>query len=200
MTRVLLARHGEHDLLGRRLAGRMPGVSVNAAGAEQSRRLAERLARAELAAVYSSPLERTRETAAIVAARHRLEVRTSDPFLELDFGSWTGLTFAELEADPLWQRFNAFRSSTRAPGGELMLEVQRRTVDELERLRDRHPGETVMVVSHADTIRAALVHALGMPLDLFWRLEVDTGSVSVIELDDRATRVLRVNDTGEPPG
>ena len=199
MTLVLLVRHAAHDLLGRRLAGRLPGVGLNPAGGQQSRQLAGRLAAQPLDAVYSSPLERARETAEPIAAAQGLEVRTSEAFTELDFGEWTGKTFEDLEGDPRWHRFNAARSSARPPGGELMLEVQRRTLDELALLRERHPDGRVLVVSHADTIRAALVHALGMPLDLFWRLEVDPASVSALRLDPASARVSRLNDTADPP-
>ena len=195
-TTFLLVRHAAHSALGKMITGRMPGVSLSAEGRSQAEALAERLSSLPLAAVYSSPLERTLETAEPLARRHGLEVRVTDQVVEMDFGEWTGVSFENLESDPRWKNFNLFRSGTPAPGGEMMAEVQVHAVRELDRLRLLHPGELVAIVSHADVIRALLAYYLGVHLDLFQRMEIVPASVSVVRLFDWGPQVVRLNDTG----
>lgn len=196
-TTFLLIRHATTDaVVGRCLAGRAPGVHLNQAGRDEVARLVARLAGAAVGAVYSSPLERALETAEPLARSLGLEVRALDPLNELDFGRWTGLTFEELERDPLWRRFNSFRSGARAPGGELMIEAQARIVAEVERLRLAHAGETIAVVSHGDPLKAVIAHYTGIPLDLFRRVEISPASVSILEVGEEDARVLLVNGTG----
>jgi probable phosphoglycerate mutase len=194
-----LIRHGSTDLAGHTLAGRAAGVHLNAHGRAQAERLAERLAATPIQAVYSSPLERARETAHPLAARLRLTVTIDAAINELDFGDWTGRRIADLDssAAPGWKPFNTFRSGTRAPGGEHMAEAQRRMVGALEQLRARHPGQHVALVGHADPIRATLAYFLGAPLDLMLRIEISPASISVIELADWGPRVLCVNHADE---
>lgn len=199
MTTVLLIRHATCDHVGRALSGRRPGVHLNDEGRAQARALAARLAGAPLSAVYSSPLERAQETAVVVAEPHGLPVRTAEAFAEIDYGGWTGKSIDELDGVPLWSRFNSYRSGTRAPDGELMLEVQARVAGGLERLRAEYDGGLVAVVSHGDAIRAALLHLAGMPLDHFLRLDVQPASMSIVELADWGPRILRLNDTGALP-
>lgn len=194
MTTFLLIRHALNDTVGRLIAGRAPGVRLNADGRAQAESLAERLAGLPLTAVYSSPLERARKTAEPLARRHGLEVRISEAFNELDFGGWTGRSLFELEADEHWRRFNSFRSSTRPPGGETMLEAQARMIAGLERLRADSGDAKVAVVGHGDPIRAAVMHYAGIPLDLFLRVEISPASVSVLELSDYGPRILSLND------
>lgn len=171
-------------------------MRLNEEGRAQAEGLAARLSSAPLRAVYSSPLERALETAAPLARALGLEVRVSGALNELDFGEWTGRTFSELEREPGWRRFNSFRSGTRIPGGELMAEAQARFVAEMGRLRERHAGEALALVSHADPIRAAVAHYAGIPLDLFLRVEVSPASVSVVEVGEYGPRIISVNDTG----
>jgi len=199
MTTFLLIRHGDNDYLGRALAGWTPGVHLNARGREQAERLAERLSSSGAAAVYSSPLERARETAEPIARRLGVEVRISEALGEMRIGEWTGRTFEELRQDKRWRLFNAFRGGARIPGGETMLEVQHRMAAAIEEMRCAHPEGTVIAVSHADPIRAILCHYLGMPLDLIHRLEIGTASVSVIRLGDDWAQVTRVNASEELP-
>ena len=197
MTAFLLIRHAATDLLGRALAGRRPGVHLNAEGEAQAQRLAKRLASTALTAIYSSPLERALDTAAPIARRHGLAVVASDALMELDFGAWTGCTFDELSDQPQWRLFNTFRSGTRLPGGEPMIEGQARIVAELARLRERHPDGCVAIVSHADMIKAAVAHYLGVHLDLFHRIEIGPASVTTVALHEWGPQVLQVNGTGE---
>ncbi len=197
MTTFLLIRHGANDFIGNTLVGRRPGVSLNDEGRRQAERLADRLAHLPIAAIYSSPLERTRETAVPLAERLGLPVTVCDGIHEIDPGDWTGLTITELRAAPGWEAYNAYRAGTRCPNGELLLDVQARFVTALERLRHDHPDQTVALFSHADPIRIALAYYIGMPLDHVLRLDIAPASVSILALDDRGPRVLRVNDTGE---
>ena len=196
-TTLLLVRHGQTDWIGHGIAGRQPDVHLNAAGLEQAARLPARLDGLPLHAIYSSPLDRTRETAAPLALARRLDVRPCEEAIELGFGDWTSGAFADLEAETGWRRFNSFRSFTRAPGGELMPEVQTRIVRAIERLRLAHPGESVALISHGDVIRAAVAYFLGVPLDLFQRIEIRPVSISRIRFYDDGVLVLGVNDTGE---
>lgn len=197
MTTFFLIRHAANDMTERRIAGRMPGVHLNAEGLAQAGRLAERLAKTPLSAIYSSPLERTRETAAPIAERLGIPVRLCDDISEIDYGEWTGLEFRKLAELDRWRQYNLFRSGTRIPQGELMLEAQMRTVIAMEHLRRLHAGESIALVTHGDIIKAALAHYAGIPLDLFQRIEVSCASVSVVAVEDWGARILKVNDTGE---
>src|SRR5438045_6242346 len=131
MTVFHLLRHGEHGLLGRVLAGRMPGVGLTERGRAEIAAVAERLAEANIAALYSSPLQRTRESAEIMAERLNLPILFREDVIELDFGEWTGATFDAIRADPRWQLWSTLRSTASIPGGETMREVQRRVVEAL---------------------------------------------------------------------
>jgi|ERR1044071_1306144 probable phosphoglycerate mutase len=194
MTVLHLLRHGEHGLLGRVLAGRMPGVGLTERGRAEIASVAERLAGDGVAALYASPLQRTRETAEILAERLGLPIAFRDDLIELDFGEWTGATFDSIRADPRWISWSTQRSLSSIPGGESMRAVQRRVVEALLEICDRHREETVVAVSHGDVIRAALVFALGMPLDFYGRIEVGQGSLSTIRLDGAGIRVLAINE------
>ena len=197
-TTFLLVRHAAHGFLDRTLAGRMPGVELSPAGHAQAERLAGNLARefTPLTAIYRSPLARARQTAAPLAERVGRKVNVSPALDELDYGAWTGRSFAELADDPDWQRWNHQRATAGVPGGETVGAVRARVAAGLERWRRAHPGGTVALFSHCETIRVALLDALGMDQNDFWRLEVSPASVSVLTVDGGGTRrVLRVNDT-----
>ncbi len=194
MTVFHLLRHGEHGLLGRTLAGRMPGVGLTEKGRAEIAAVAERLAAENIAALYSSPLQRTRESAEIVAARLGLSIAFRDDFIELDFGEWTGATFDAIRTDPRWQAWSTRRSLAAIPGGESMRQVQQRVVEALLEIGERHLDENVVIVSHGDVIRSALVFALGMPLDFYGRIEVAQASLSSIRLDASGIRVIAINE------
>ena len=191
-----LLRHGEHGLLGRVLAGRMPGVGMTERGRAEIAAQAERLAVEKIAAIYASPLQRTRETAEIVAERLGLPIGFRDDLIELDFGEWTGATFDSIRADPRWQAWSTQRSLATIPGGESMRAVQQRVVAALLELNERHLHETVVLVSHGDVIRSVLLFALGMPLDFYNRIEVGQGSISTINISASG---IRVPTLGERP-
>jgi probable phosphoglycerate mutase len=185
------------DFVDRAIAGWAPGVHLNDKGRAQAARLAERLVGAPIKAIYSSPLERARETAEPISRELGLDVQVIEELGEVVIGEWTGRELSELNNDPLWRRFNALRSLTRAPGGETQLETQARMIAALERLRERHPDQTIAVVSHGDVIKSAIAHYAGIPLDLFHRIEISVASVSVVEVGDHDPLIFCVNNTGE---
>jgi len=193
MTTIHLIRHASYDLLGRVLAGRTPGHALNEAGRAEAERLAAALAPRPLAAVAASPLQRAQETASIIAAPHGLAVLEIPGLNEIDFGTWSGMTFDALHADPGWAEFNTLRATVPIPGGESMLAAQSRAVAAMVALAARFPNAEIAAVSHGDVIKALIAHALGAPLDLFQRIEIAPASRSVIALGPGAIRVLGVN-------
>jgi probable phosphoglycerate mutase len=200
MAMFLLIRHAMCDPVGRTIAGRAPGVSLNAQGRQQAEALARRLSGLQIEAVFSSPLERALETARPLAEERGLQVQTLAGLNEIDFGEWTGRALEDLAPAAQWQLFNRYRSGTRIPGGETMLEVVARSVKEFERLQQTHSeGSLMAVVSHGDVLRGLIVHSLGMSLDLMFRLELDPASVSVLDLASQGPRLLLLNGGNEWP-
>ncbi len=195
-TTVLMVRHASHDRLGRILCGRMPGVELSEQGRAQARSVGERLAGQRLAAVYCSPLERTRQTAQAIAEVQGLQAQADDDLIEIDFGRWSGSSFESLGDDPAWRAWNERRGCARAPGGETMKACQARVVLFLDRMRRRHPQETVAAVSHGDVIKAAAVYVLGLSLDHLDRLEVSPASVSRLVVGDWGAKVHSLNEAG----
>ena len=189
-----LVRHATHDLVDRVLCGRMAGVSLGEEGRAQARRLAERLSRERIAALYTSPLERARETAAPIAERLGLEARPCDAINEIDLGEWAGKAFAALAEDPRWSSWNEARSVSRPPGGESMLEAQARVIAGLEALRAAHPDAAVALVSHSDVIKAALTYCLGLPIDGYRLIEISPGSISSVAVGDWGAKVMSINE------
>jgi probable phosphomutase (TIGR03848 family) len=194
VTRFLLIRHAHHDYIGNALAGWLP-VPLSEQGRREAQDLAAWLAEAGIAAIYSSPLKRTMETAAPLAERLGLTVEVREDLGEIRYGDWTGRTEAEVNADPLWHRFVSHRSTTRAPAGELMIETQVRVVRELESIRQAHTDGVVAVFSHGDVIRSAILYYAGMPIDFYARIDIAPASVSVIEVDERGPRIVKLNET-----
>jgi probable phosphoglycerate mutase len=194
MTIYYLLRHGEHSLQGRIAAGRAPGIGLSERGRAEAEWAAERLAKAKIAAIYASPMERAQETAGIVSRHLDLPVTVRGDLAELDFGEWTGLTFDDIRKDPRWQFWAAHRSVACIPGGETMREVQRRVVEAMMEMRETHPDDGIVLVSHGDVLRAALMFALAMPIDFYGRIEVATASVSTIRIDAHGIRVIAINE------
>src|SRR4051794_1340904 len=162
MTRLLLIRHAATDSLHHQIAGRNDSVHLNRLGVRQGERLAYELAGEQIARIYTSPQPRAYETAQLLTRLCRKPVEIATELDEMDYGDWTGLSFAELSAIDTWQAFNRLRASVRIPNGELMLEVQARLVHLVARVKADFPNESAVLVSHADVIRAALSHCLGM--------------------------------------
>ena len=176
----------------------MPGVSLGERGRTQAARLAERLSREQLAAVYASPLERAQETARPIGAAAGLTVETAADLNEIDVGAWTGRSFAELDPDPRWGSWNADRARGRAPGGEAMQAVQDRILGELNAIRLRHPGERVAAVSHCDVIKAAICGVLGLSLDRYHAFEIEPASISTLVVWDGGGKALSLNERCGP--
>jgi probable phosphomutase (TIGR03848 family) len=193
MTTFYLVRHAANDTIGRTIAGRDPGVSLNIAGLRQAENLAGRLARESIQIVVSSPLDRAVETAVPLAKRLGLDIQISDALTELDYGDWTKQNLEQLDAVPKWQQWNSFRTGHRIPAGEMMVEVQARMVTEIQRFRSQYPESGIAIFSHGDPIRAVLAYYLGIPLDLFQRIEIDPASVSILLLDDYAPKIVCLN-------
>jgi probable phosphomutase (TIGR03848 family) len=194
---VLLVRHGQTPTTGKVLPGRAPGLHLAETGLAQAQRAAERLAElTRVDAVYASPLERARETAAPIAKALGHKVIRERGLLECDFGDWTGRELAELMKLPEWSTVQRAPSTFRFPGGESFSEMQHRIVGTLDRLRVQHPGGTIVCVSHADPIKAAVAHAVGTHLDLFQRIVISTCSVTALAYGSGGPIALTVNSTG----
>ena len=178
------------------MPGRAPGLHLSPAGQRQAAAAAKRIAKLRsVAAVYASPLERTQETAAPIAEATGLEVRTLPGLIECEFGEWTGAELKELARKPEWRQVQHSPSSFRFPGGESFAETQLRICTAVAGIVAAHPGATVVAVSHADPIKAAVAAAIGTHLDLFQRIVVSPCSISAVlypptGAPDRAGRQL----------
>jgi probable phosphoglycerate mutase len=197
-TLVLLVRHGHTPTTGKLLPGRAKGLHLSDDGRKQAQAVADRIATlSKVDAIYASPLERTRETAAPIAKAHGLRVRSDKGLLELNIGDWTGWELKKAAKTAEWKTVQQRPSAFRFPGGESFLEMQGRIVDAIERIRVQHPGGTVVAVSHADPIKAAAADAVGTPLDLFQRIVISPCSVTAILYGDSSPIALTVNSTGD---
>ncbi len=192
-TTFHLIRHGDYSQIGRTLAGRTPGHSLNELGQRQAEAVADALAAVPIAAVVSSPMERTRETATPIAACCGVALEIDDGVVEIDFGDWTGRSFESLRAWEGWADFARFRSTAQVPNGESMLAVQARAVAAVVRLRRLHPDGHVAIVSHGDVIKSIVAHFLTIPLDMFRRFDIAPASRSVVAVSDHDAKVLAVN-------
>ena len=195
-TRLVLVRHAVTAQTGPLLSGRTPGIDLSEDGQRQAAAVAERLADLPVVAVYASPMERTTQTAEAIAARHRLSVTPLEGVLEADYGEWTGGKLGELAKTDLWKVVQRTPSRARFPGGESMAAMQSRMVAALDDVVARHPGELVVVVSHADPIKAAIAHYTGVHLDLFQRIVVAPASVTAFAFSEHGIALLKCNDTG----
>ncbi len=199
-TLVLLVRHGRTPTTGKVLPGRAKGLHLGDEGIAQAERAAERIAglgKDKIAAVYASPMERTKETAAPIARAVGKRVRTKQGLIEADFGKWTGRNLSELNKLPEWSQVQRYPSGFRFPGGESFAEMQTRMVGAIQELVAAHPGETIVATSHADTIKAAVAHAMGTHLDLFQRIVVGPCSITAILYTSGGPIVLAVNSMGD---
>jgi probable phosphoglycerate mutase len=197
-TLLLLVRHGQTPTTGAVLPGRAKGLHLSDDGKAQAQAVAERIAPFgdRVAAVYASPLERARETAAPIASALGMSVTTDRGLLEADFGEWTGSELKKLFKLPEWRTVQHRPSVFTFPGGESFAAMQLRIWDALQRLVAAHPGRVVVAVSHADPIKAAVAQAMGCHLDLFQRIVVSPCSVTALAFLGGAPVVLCVNSTG----
>jgi probable phosphoglycerate mutase len=193
-TLVLLVRHGVTPTTGKMLPGRRRGLHLSDEGRRQADAVAVRLAALpRIAAIYASPLERARETAAPLAKARGLAVRIEPGLLECDTGEWTGLSLRRAAKRREWTVVQRHPSGFRFPGGESFLETQTRMTATVQRLVARHAGATIVAVSHADPIKTLVAHALGTPLDLFQRIMIAPASITAIAWRPEGVSVLTVN-------
>lgn len=199
MPFLLLIRHGENDFVKTgRLAGRLPEVHLNKKGRQQAAELAEALGNLPIRAIYCSPLERARETAAPLAAKLGLEPQIRPGLIETDIGAWAGQELKALRKLPEWKTVQAAPSRFRFPDGESFVECQARLVSEIEAIVKAHkPDEIIACVSHSDPIKLITAYYLGMPLDHFQRLGCDTASVTAFLLTEKGVLLSKLNQ--RPP-
>ena len=197
MTTFLLIRHAVNDYVKTgKLAGWTAGVHLNDEGCAQADALGLRLADAPLDCLYASPIERTMETAAAIAKRHpALRVAPCEEIGEVRYGAWQGKSIAELSRRKMWAVVQEYPSRAAFPAGESMRGVQTRIVDAIESLAKKHPGQVVALVFHADLIKMALAHYLGMHLDVFQRIVISPASISVLQLGHSRPFIVSMNDT-----
>lgn len=192
-----MVRHGKTPSTGKLLPGRAAGLHLSEVGKSEAAEVANRLGNLKnVAAIYSSPLERARETAAPIGKIFNKKVLINKGLLECDFGKWTGKELGKLMKLPEWSTVQRSPSTFRFPNGESFTEMQNRIVSTLDQLRKAHPGGIVICVSHADPIKAAVAHAMGTHLDLFQRIVISTCSVSAVSYSMHGPVVMTVNSTG----
>ena len=196
LTTLLLVRHGNTATTGKLLPGRAPGLHLAESGVRQAERAGERIGELKrVDAIYMSPLERARETAAPIAKARGIRPTVERGLLECDFGEWTGRPLKELMKLPEWSTVQRYPSGFRFPGGESFAEMQTRITDATNELVERHRGGVVVAVSHADPIKAAVAAALGTHLDLFQRIVISPCSVTAVAYGTTGPAVLTVNHT-----
>lgn len=196
MPLLLLIRHGENDYVKTgKMAGRLPGVGLNEKGKKQAQALAEALKDVPLKAVYSSPLERAVETANPIAESHRLKIFQEPDLMDTQVGKWQGRSWKVLRLTKAWKIVQNAPSRFRFPEGESFPETQLRIVNVLERIAQTHkkPQDVVAVVFHADPIKLAVSHFLGLPLDHFQRLGCDTGSLTALYTGEAGAHLIKLN-------
>jgi len=195
MPVIFLVRHAENDFMRRkRLAGRLPGVHLNKKGRAHAQALAQRLASMPVRAVYSSPLERAMETAAPISGALGLQVIPCPALVETDYGQWQDQPIRTLARDKLWRLVQFSPSRVRFPGGESIAEIQQRICQALETLAQQYEAKDLVVcVSHADPIKLAVAYYVGMPLDLFQRLNIGPASITALHLGEASAQLLALN-------
>jgi probable phosphoglycerate mutase len=198
MPIFLLIRHGENDYVKKgRLPGRKPGVHLNDKGRAQAQALADRLRGAPIKAVYSSPLDRALETAKPIALALEMEVIPREGLLETEIGEWQDKTLKSLRRLKIWRSVQYAPSQFRFPGGEGFAETQERIRREIQALCAQHdPKDLIACVSHADPIKLAVAFYLGLPLDLFQRLNVSTASITTLMVGEHGAILLNLNYDG----
>ena len=196
MTTILLIRHAVNDYVKTgKLAGWTAGVHLNDEGKAQAQALGERLAGLPLARVYASPIERTLETAAAIIAHHpQLEVIENAAIGEVRYGDWQGMAIKDLQRRKMWGVVQEYPSRAKFPNGETLRAAQMRIVNEIEALAQAHQDEMIALVCHADLIKMALAHYLGMHLDVFQRIVISPASISVLQLSHSRPFIIGMND------
>jgi probable phosphoglycerate mutase len=194
MPNLFLIRHGDNDYLAKnKLPGRIPGIHLNGRGQEQAAELARTLSRLPIKAIYSSPLERAVETAEPLAQSLGLGIQLRRDLTDTDVGEWAGRSWKVLSRTRLWKVIQQTPSQFQFPGGETFVQAQERVAHALDDIAKTHGDELIAVVFHADPIKLAVAHYLGMPLDTFQRLMISTGSVTILKIDGSTVKLLALN-------
>lgn len=195
MTILYFIRHAEHEWGSDVLAGRSD-VRLTETGRAQSQEMARKIVAKGISQVQASPRARTRETAEAIAEATGLEVGIAAEVDEVDFGAWTGKSFADLASDPRWRVWNAARSTAATPAGETILKVKQRVTGHIESLRTTHPEGRIAIVTHAEIIRTVLLHYLGMPLAYYDRLDIDLTSITTLKTGESGMKLTGLNEPG----
>lgn len=199
MPTILLIRHGENDYVKKgKLAGRLPGVHLNEKGRQQAQAVAERLAKAPIKAIYSSPMERAVETAQPLANALGLPVVQLPGLIETDFGEWQGQSVKKLSRQKNWKIVQSAPSLWRFPGGESFVDCQHRFCAQIEQLVKQHDAkDMIVIVAHADPIKLAVAYYIGLALDNFQRLGVSPGSITSLMLSETGAHLHALNYSQE---
>ena len=200
MPLLLLIRHGENDYVKTsKMAGRIPGIHLNEHGRKQAQALGEALKNFPITAIYSSPLERALETAAPIAEARKLEINQEPDLMDTNIGKWEGKSWKVLSLTKAWKIVQNAPSRFRFPEGESFAEAQTRYASALERIVKNHnkPKDIIAVVFHADPIKLAISHFLGLPLDHFQRLSCNTGSLTMLQVSEAGANLVKLNQ--RPP-
>lgn len=194
---LFLVRHGNIDYSDR-IPGRQSGLHLSLEGEKQALTIAERMRNIPVSSIYSSPMERAVETATPVAKEKKLRIQIIDELNEIDFGKWTGKTFANLDSEEKWKLFHYYRNGCIIPDGELMIQVQKRVVNFIGEIFSTEKNNNVVIVSHNDPIKSLIAYFAGISLDQFLRLSVNTGSISLITLNEKMDSTIKfINSLGE---
>lgn len=195
---LVLVRHATCEHMDEMLLGRTVDAPLAEVGLREAEAMACALGLFHQALIVASPRRRAQQTAAAIATRYRAELVTSFSIDELDFGRWSGQTFTELAHDPDWRRWNEQRNLAATPAGERISDVQARVLRHLQQLRETFPGRPMVLVSHAEVIRAALLHWLQAPVDAYRRLTISPASMSHVSLSDGGPRIDSINLRAAP--
>ncbi|MEA2451637.1 MAG: hypothetical protein QOG04_347 [Actinomycetota bacterium] len=194
MTTLFLVRHAVTSHTGHKLTGWMEGVSLTEEGRKQAEIAAKGLAHVDFDAIYTSPIDRTAETAKAIAKPHGMPVKTRRGLGEVQYGGWTNRSLKTLMKTKLWETVQRWPSAARFPDGENLREVQSRAVAEIEKIVEEHPKGKVCCVSHGDVIKLIAAHYLGVHIDLFQRIVIGPASVSVISISSHGPHILALNN------
>ncbi|MHB8132902.1 MAG: histidine phosphatase family protein [Anaerolineaceae bacterium] len=200
MTTILLIRHGLNDWVGKKLVGRIPGVHLNKSGENQAKAIASVLKEIPISAIYSSPLERAFETALPLSLEISVPIITNDALQEIDFGEWQGKSIKQLRRLKLWKTVQNEPEKMRFPGGESFVEAQIRLSQAVESIYTNHSkDEIILCFSHSDSIRLIVAFYLGIPINQFHKISIDTASISVLVFMDGLVKLPYINQIVDKP-
>jgi len=199
VTCIILIRHGStewNEGEGERFRGSTE-IELNELGLRQAEATAASLSRWKVDAMYSSPLNRALGTAEILASPSGLKVMPLPGLIDIDYGSWQGLSLREAQAEDsrLYQLWQQNPHLVTFPQGESLTQVRMRAVATVDSLPANHAGETIVLVSHKVVCKVLLCYFLGLDNSHFWQVEQDTAAINIMELRDNASVVKLLNDT-----